>query len=43
MSFADSLIISGGDELNSLALSVKAQDIFKGMMELGITPSELLT
>jgi len=42
MSFADSLIIGGGDEVKSLALSVKAQDIFKGMMELGITPSELL-
>lgn len=42
MSFADSLIISGGDEVKSLALSVKAEDIFKGMMELGITPAELM-
>jgi len=42
MSFADSLVVSGGDEIKSLALSVRAEDIFKGMMELGITPCELL-
>lgn len=42
MSFADSLVVSGGDEVKSLALSVRAEDIFKGMMELGITPCELL-
>ena len=43
MSFADSLVVSGVDEVKSLALSVKAEDIFKVMMELGITPCELLT
>ncbi len=42
MSLADKLILSGGDETKSLALSVKAQEIFKGMIELGVIPSELL-
>lgn len=42
MSFADSLIVMGGDEFKSLKLSVKAEEIFAGMIALGVTPGELL-
>lgn len=42
MSFADSLIVMGGDEFKSLKLSVKAEEIFAGILELGLTPVELL-
>jgi len=42
MSFADSLIVMGGDEFKSLKLSVKAEEIFAGILELGLTPAELL-
>ncbi len=42
MSFADSLIVIGGDEFKSLRLSVKAEEIFAGMIALGVTPGELL-
>lgn len=42
MSFADDLIFHGGDEFKSLSLSVKAEEIFAGMMALGVTPTELM-
>jgi hypothetical protein len=41
MSFADDLIVRGGDELKSLDLSVKAEEIFSGMLALGVAPGEL--
>jgi hypothetical protein len=42
MSFADTLITQGKDETKSLVLSVKAEEIFAGLLELGVTPAELL-